>query len=285
MNITRRNLLLGTVALDSQAAAPALRLAFSLYGMKSFPIGEAIEACKEIGYEGVEVCLLDGWPMDGLKQALAKTKLEVASFMEKLDGLASPTAQKTQLERLKKAADLSLSVNSRQPAVVESVVGGGWPKDWDQRKEYLVDRLLEWTGVMERRKVVLCVKAHVGSAVDMPEKLLWLHKRVNSAYLKLTYDYSHFQLMGLDPATTMKQLVPFTRFVHLKDAAGTAEAPKFLIPGDGMLDYKEHFRQLRKFGYRGWVVVEVCSQIHSRIDYNALRVARQCYERLRPFVG
>ena len=81
MNINRRNLLMGTVgALDSQAASPALRLAFSLYGMKTYPIGEAIEACKEIGYEGVEVCLLDGWPMDGLKQALARTKLEVASF-------------------------------------------------------------------------------------------------------------------------------------------------------------------------------------------------------------
>ncbi len=286
MSLSRRTLFTGTIGAScSHAAAPALRLAFSLYGMKSYPIGEAVEACKEIGYEGVEVCLLDGWPADqaSLKQTLAKTKVEVASFMEKLDAFANPTVQRRQMERLREAAELSIAMNPKQPAVVETLLGGR-AIDWVRRKEYLVDRLLEWTGAMEKRKVVLCIKAHVGSAVDTPEKLLWLHKRVNSAYLKLTYDYSHFQLMGLDPAVTMKQIVPHARFVHLKEAAGTAENPRFLIPGDGMLDYKEHFRQLRKFGYRGWVVVEVSSQIHTRSDYNALRVARQCFERLRPIV-
>lgn len=278
--ITRRNLLLGTAM---AATKPVLRLAFSLYGMKSMPLGESIQACKDIGYEGVEVCLLDGWPSSSLelKGALSRTKIEVASFMEKLTSVVGPEEQRKQLTRLRQAADLSLEINPNHPPVIETVLGGK-PADWEPSKERIADRMREWAGVMERRKVVLCVKAHVAAAVDTPEKLLWLYKQVNSPYLKLTYDYSHFQLMGLDPDRTMKQLVPFSRFVHVKDATGTAENPKFLIVGDGRLDYKEHFRMLKKLGYRGWIVVEVSSQIHSKSDYNALRVARQCFERLHP---
>ena len=265
------------------ANKPALRLAFSLYGMKTLPMNEAIQACKEVGYDGVEVCLLDGWPVQRteLKDALAKHQMEAASFMEKLTAIVEPAEQAKQLTRLRNAADLSLAINASNPPVIETVLGGK-PADWELRKDRIADRIREWAGVMERRKVVLCVKAHVSAAVDTPEKLLWLHKQVNSPFLKLTYDYSHYQLMGLDPVVTMKQIVPFTRFVHVKDAAGTAENPKFLLVGDGRLDYKEHFRMLRKLGYRGWIVVEVSSQIHSRNDYNPLRAARQCFERLKP---
>jgi sugar phosphate isomerase/epimerase len=280
--LTRR-LILGGMAGSVWGASPAaLRLGFSLYGMKGYPLGEAIETLREIGYEGIEVCLLDGWKVDQteLLDALKRTRMQVASFMEKLDCTANRTVQDRQLARLRAAADLSLTVGGRSPAVIETVLGGR-PADWEPKKEYMADRVREWAGAMERRKVVLCVKAHVGAAVDTPEKLLWLHKKVANPFLKLTYDYSHFQLMGLDPAVTMKQVVPHARFLHVKEAGGTAEEPRFLIPGDGMLDFKEHFRQLKKFGYRGWAVVEVSSQIHMKGDYNALKTARQCFERLR----
>lgn len=278
--ITRRNLLLGAATATTK---PALQLAFSLYGMKSMPLKESIQVCKEIGYQGVEVCLLDGWPTGhgALIDALAANRMEIASFMEKFSAVVTPEEQRIQLGRLRQAANLSLAMNPAKPPVVETVLGGK-PADWALGKERIADRIMEWAGVMERRKVVLCVKAHVGAAVDTPEKLLWLYKKVNSPYLKLTYDYSHFQLMGLDPQSTMKQLIPFTRFVHVKDAAGTAANPRFLIPGDGRLDYKEHFRMLKKLGYRGWIVVEVSSQIHSKTDYNPVRTARQCFERLQP---
>ncbi len=278
--ITRRNLLLGAATATTK---PALQLAFSLYGMKSMPLKESIQICKEIGYQGVEVCLLDGCPTGhgALIDALAATRMEIASFMEKFSAVVTPEEQRIQLGRLRQAANLSLAMNPANPPVVETVLGGK-PADWALGKERIADRIMEWAGVMERRKVVLCVKAHVGAAVDTPEKLLWLYKKVNSPYLKLTYDYSHFQLMGLDPQLTMKQLIPFTRFVHVKDAAGTAANPRFLIVGDGRLDYKEHFRMLKKLGYRGWIVVEVSSQIHSKTDYNPVRIARQCFERLKP---
>ncbi len=283
--IDRRTFLIGTGlgANTNAATKPALRLAFSLYGMKTLPMDEAIQSCKEIGYEGVEVCLLDGWQVDRtvLKNVLGRHRMEAASFMEKLTAVVGPAEQTNQLNRLRNAADLSLSIDASNPPVIETVLGGK-PADWEPSKERIADRIREWAGVMERRKVVLCVKAHVAAAVDTPDKLLWLHKQVSSPFLKLTYDYSHYQLMGLDPAVTMKQIVPFTRFVHVKDAVGTAENPKFLLVGDGRLDYKEHFRILRKLGYRGWIVVEVSSQLHSRSDYNPLRAARQCFERLKP---
>jgi inosose dehydratase len=71
---------------------------------------------------------------------------------------------------------------------------------------------------------------------------------------------------------------------HLKDAEGTPENFRFLLPGEsGKIDYKEYAQVLGEIGYHGTVLAEVSTQISSRPGYDGVAAARQCWDNLAPF--
>ncbi len=94
----------------------------------------------------------------------------------------------------------------------------------------MVDRLRDWAAVAEMNKTVIALKAHVGSAVNSPDRLLWLLDEVKSPFLSLAYDYSHFEVQGIDMAESMKLLLPRTRFIHVKDSQGTQRSSSSCCP-------------------------------------------------------
>src|SRR5688572_23109941 len=102
--ITRRHSLACAASLAAAVAAGSglraeesrqtIGLGFSLYGMKSLPLAKALEACREIGYDCVELPLMPGWPGDPeklafsarkeLKTAIEKNGLRLSALMENL---------------------------------------------------------------------------------------------------------------------------------------------------------------------------------------------------------
>jgi inosose dehydratase len=293
-SLSRRALLVaGGCALATSLTADEkprrIGLGFSLYGMKSLPLDRAVRACAEIGYDCVELPVLADWPADSarftaaVRKAFAKTLADegvrLSAVMENLPLLADNKVADN-LDRLKRAAEIARDLVIDKPPPVETVLGGR-PGEWEQVKEKMVERLGDWARVMADAKVVLAIKAHVGNACRTPEDLIWLLKQVDSPWIKAAYDYSHFQLQGLELAATLKTLLPQTVFIHVKDAQGEAGKFQFLLPGAGTgnreVDYPAYFRQLAAGDYRGDVVVEVSGQIHSQPGYDPLAAARQSY--------
>ncbi|MDX1983509.1 MAG: sugar phosphate isomerase/epimerase [Bryobacteraceae bacterium] len=271
--MTRRTLLAGL------AAAPRrpIGIGFTLYAMKSLGVVEALGACAEIGYDGVELCLLDGYPRvepREVKAALKQHRLGVAGMMDLFSLLASDEAQRVQLERIRRAAELArqLGVNP----VLETVLGGR-PAEWEAVRGKMAERLREWARVAEAARITIAIKAHVGGAVHLPEHVLWLLEQAPSPRIRAAYDYSHFQLAGLGLGESLEALIRQTAFIHVKDGRGVPAKFEFLLPGEGTIDYVDYFRRLRALRYRGMVVVEVSAQIHRRPEYDPVAAARQSY--------
>jgi inosose dehydratase len=276
---------LAAFAPASRAAGSGISLGFSLYGMKTLPVDEALRVCAEIGYRNVELALNPGFPTEpkllsadarkNLRSRLAASRLDVSALMLNLNLTANDEAHARNLDAIKAAAQLAQDLALQQP-IAETVLGGK-PAEWDSVKDQMAERLQAWAAVAAAGKLTLAIKAHVGNAVNSPERLLWLMGKTNSPAVKAAYDYSHFQLANIPLADSLKVLLPLTKFIHLKDATGDAKKFQFLLPGEGSTDYAAYFKLLKQLGYDGPAVVEVSGQIFNKPGYDPIAAAKKCF--------
>lgn len=273
------------------AAEPKLELGFSLYGMKALPLADALRACAEIGYQHVELPLNPGFPTElaaltdekrrELRELLAKHRLRASALMLNLSLAATDAQHADNVTRITAAGKLALELDTARPPIIETVLGGK-PAEWEMLKEKMAERLRGWAQAAAEAKTAVALKAHVGSAVNSPERLLWLLEQVKSPALAVGYDYSHFELAGLKLDETLRALLPQSRFIHVKDTKGDSAKFEFLLPGQGHTDYAAYFTLLRERGYRGPIVVEVSAQVFNKPGYDPVQAARESYAALAP---
>ncbi len=268
-----------------------LPFGFSLYGMKTLPWREGLGHVARIGYQCTELCLRAGWNTEPklltrkdrgeIRKRIGDLGLALSSVMENL-ALARPGANPgANLERLSAAAEVCHECSPGPVALIETTVGGR-PDSWDAMKTAMAEELSAWANKAEELKTTLAIKAHSKTAMNRPERLLWLAGQVQSSRLKFVYDFSHFAAFGLDMRTTMEQLVPRTVFVHIKDTIGTAPDHRFVLPGDGSVDFKPYIRNLVQLGYRGPVVVEVSVDVFDQPGYDPVKAAEHVWQRVSP---
>lgn len=271
------------------AEESTIGLGFSLYGMKTLSLAQAIETCHEIGYDCFELPLMPGWPADPekldvsarkeLKATIEKSGLRLAALMENLPILGEDKVHAANLQRLKLAAELARDLVPETPPLIETVLGGK-PAEWDKVKEKMVLRLKDWASIAEERKVSIAIKAHVGNALHKPADAVWLLEQVGSKSVRLAFDQSHFGLQNISLENSLETLLPQTIFIHVKDAEGDATKFQFLLPAEKENHYAEYFKLLAEKKYRGDVVVEVSGQIHAKPGYDPVTAAKKCYEPL-----
>lgn len=296
--LTRREWLAicGAIAASHHCTAAEVKarpplLGFSLYGLKTLPLNEALQHCATIGYRAVELPVLADWAADSAKfsaaaqrefrEGLAKQELRLTALMDNLPLLGDEAKHRSNLQRLKAAAEIAKNFSETDPPLVETVLGSK-PGDWDQVKQQFVDRLGNWAEVMADAKVKLAIKAHISNAIQRPEQLRWVLEQVDNPWLTAAYDFSHFELQKLDVRDTIKLLAERMTFVHVKDGQGEPGKFQFLLPGEGTIDYDQLFRLLAQVGYAGDIIVEVSGQIFSKPGYDGVAAAKKCYAALSP---
>ena len=290
MKLSRRTLL-GSLAATALAKPAVNPFCYGTYGMRTLSPEVALRTIAEVGYDGVEIALMPEYATDPKALAPADRKqirslleslgLTVPCFLESIAITGQAKKREENLDRLKRAFELGHDLSPAKPPMVESVLGGK-TSEWEVLKGHFVTELKLWAKIAENAKSVVCFKPHAAQAVHSPERALWLLKEVGSRHLRMVYDYSHMSLEGFGLEDSLRQLLPSTPILAVKDAKGTPEKHDYLLPGDGAIDYLAYFRLLKKFGYSGDIAVEVSSMIHRKPGYEPIPTAKLCYQRLAP---
>ncbi|MBM3767913.1 MAG: sugar phosphate isomerase/epimerase [Acidobacteria bacterium] len=266
--MTRRVLLAGLIPRAKTAA-----FAYSFKGFPNWPLDRSFAMAKKLGYTGVELFEPRKAMAIEVREMAAKHKLPVVSLMEDVRLTGDEQQSLDQLDH-----SLRLAKEIGRP-VVETIVGGK-PAEWPQLKEQFERRLEKWTERAEKHKVVLAIKAHIGSALHTPKDAAELCRTMKSRYCKLNFDYSHFQLQGFSLNESLDAALPFAAMVHIKDSVGDAAKYRFVLPGAGSIDYAGYAKELAARKYSGPVVVEVSSHVLQEKTFEPEAAARFVAEKV-----
>jgi len=268
-----------------------MKLGYCTWGMPTVPADTFIPFLAQLGYDGIELTVIPGYTTAlGLLDAAERRR--IAQLLKdhhlELPAIAGhthmverdPDTAALHWARLTAAVELAIdwAQNGAPPAVDTTV--GGTPEQWDELKPLMIERVGELVRYGEQRGVVIAIEPHVGSMLDTPARVLELLNAIDSPYLKLNFDISHFNVMGIPIAESVGALAAHTIHTHVKDERGVVPDYQFLIPGEGEFDYVAYLQAMREHGYTGFITAEISIMVQRRPAYDPLAAAEQTYRTL-----
>ncbi len=277
------------LAEQGTAASTTCTLGFGVYGLPKLTTEAAINAVADAGYDSIELYVLADRDLDAGKVSPARRKelrerlndkgLQLTSLMENLRPLDSEDRHQADLKRLEAACQLARDLNPSDPPAVQTVLGG---KNWEKMRALCAQRLQAWVAVAEKMGVTVAVKPHRGNAMNQPKHAAWLLNELgNPQLLKMWFDYSHYAFRELPMEQMVRQALPITAGVAVKDAVKAGDGVTFALPGKGgTIDYTKLLKLLYSGGYRGDVCVEVSSAVWKKTEYDPQAALKDCYDHL-----
>ena len=256
-----------------------MRISYCTWGMMTVNIEQAIPAIAKIGYHGLELAVTPGWPtdlatLDGPKRKLIRRLLsEHGLALSAVAGHTSfceddPAANGANMQRLRDSLDLAIELATPgDPAILCSLIGGGM-QEWEAKKELVAERTYALGEYAAKIGAILAVEPHSGTAFDTPEKALWLMNRLDHPAVRLNFDMSHFDIIGIGIDDCAPSLVPWSVHTHVKDQRGIFPNHEFLTPGSGPFNFVHYLAAMQKAGYTGFIGMEVSVMVQRKPGYD-----------------
>ena len=268
-----------------------MKIGYSTWGMPTVPVDTVISHIADLGFDGIELTIIPRFTTE-LSTLDAAERKRIASLLKQhnlaLPAIAAhsslletdPDAHAKNMWRLKGGVDLAVELAQGDELPAVNTTTGGKPEEWEIKKDFLAERVGELVDYGASQGVTIAMEPHIGAIIDTPEKVLELLEIVNSPYLKVNFDISHFDIIGIPTEETVSALAPVSAHTHVKDQRGIAPDFEFLIPGEGTFDYVGYLKAMQAHGYDGFITAEVSFMVQARENYDPLAAATLSYETL-----
>lgn len=273
----------GALAFSSFELKARPKLAFSTLGCPDWDLSTIMQFAKKYGYTGIEVRgikremdLVKVPEFQGSQQAatLQRMKEHGLQFV----GLGSsanlhtkdPAERKKQLDDARRFIDLAGQLKC--PYV--RVFPNNFPKDQEKQEtmDLISSGLLELSEYAKDRNVTVLMETH-GDLVKTAD-LLTIMKTAKHSHAALIWDITNmWTVTGEDPVEVYKNLKPYIRHVHVKDAKKVDNKLQYTFLGKGEVPIIPAIKALKRGGYTGFYSFEWEKLWHPEIAEPELALA------------
>ena len=239
-----------------------MKISVSTLGCPTWSLSEILANCPQYGYNGIEFRGLEGHldincsPHFATPDAIAATKRqfdEVGLAISAIDC----SAQLASLKGIEQSrAEARAAINLAQALGARFIrVFGGEAADGESR-ETATDRLVEELFVLGDyaydRNVSVLLENHDAyvSGIQLAEVL----SRVRHSAVGALWDVHNSVVAGESVSDSISALLPFLRFVHVKDSRSSDGT--YCLLGEGDKPIRESVLKLFEQGYNGTISVE-----------------------------
>ncbi len=208
------------------------------------------------GYDGIEISAIPGMSEHLVLDRWRECAPEITELSAKYGLALLAMEQPKQDEAIMKTAMEAASVIG---IPVINCGPGGKSGDEDSLKERIAS-LKRLAAMAEDHGVVLCVKAHVGAAIDDTPTSLRALEEIDSPAFGLDMDPSHIHRAGENPVEALGVVIERIKHVHIRDCRGRQKGPgnpEDQANGRGDIDLLGYVRVLHEAGYDGPVDLEI----------------------------
>jgi sugar phosphate isomerase/epimerase len=234
------------------------RLASTTNGYKGSSLERALQGIASVGLKYVELAAIPGHcehvtpekmgkaEVAGLRRMLAVYGLEAVSISGHVD-LTSVSGVEALKRRIDLASELEVTIVN---------TGTGEAETHEEKEDFFrnISDAAEYAG---SRCVTIALETHGGLTGTGPDCLATM-ERIGSEWVRINYDPANvIYYRGVSPEEDIKAIAPHLAHFHIKDQIGGQGVPMFPPVGQGIVDFKAIFTQLKKVGYNGPLSFEV----------------------------
>lgn len=225
-------------------------------GMLPVPFEESFKKAKEIGFDGIELCMgvkyrdHTLWQDEGIEKVnkLAKdADIEVSSlspggftafsFMHPTDSVRTEGIAKLQY-----LAEIAPQLGT--DVILVPFFGGGQIKDEHINASRFIDGFKTAAETAEKHNVYLAIESTLSA--EQHQEII---DQVGSSYVGVYYDMGNATNMGYDSPSEIRSLGSSIVQMHIKDTGGNHA-------GEGSVDFDAVFEAGRAIEYDSWFVLE-----------------------------
>ncbi|MCS7301140.1 MAG: sugar phosphate isomerase/epimerase [Fimbriimonadales bacterium] len=134
----------------------------------------------------------------------------------------------------------------------------------------------------ERADVKLGLENEHSCQVGTGAQLAQEQSQITTPYLVCVWDPGNAFVLGETAQAGYAAAQPYVGHIHIKDAVRQPDGSvKWVIVGQGAVGYPEHFQQIARSGYAGYLSLET----HARIEgLSQAEVSRQCLQAMQQLI-
>lgn len=243
-----------------------------------FTAEQVLADMASLGFEGTEFCRKFPRDIEALKRLLTNNNMVLTSQWKSVC-FSDPSRHEDEIKAFQAHADFLKAMGCKHAVTCET---GNTFEDLskntvrveplsDAQWKHLVDGLHKAGQYCKDIGMQLVYHFHGETVVETSEEIARLMEMTDPGLVHLLYDTGHAYFGGSDPLHILQTYYDRIKYIHLKDVRQEVldiqrkegfrfrEGVRrgiFTVPGDGCIDFKPIFKELKRLGYEGWIIIE-----------------------------